>query len=238
MTNTQPSAEQAERAKFQEWFEANSMPGESDWFQLDADGDYEFDPTYHSWMGWMARAAQAPQVQEIDTITFARSAWNAFAYWVERDDGNDNITEGLREAWDALEAIAPPALREAPASQPPAVQGVPAGWKLAPIEPWDEMCEAAWESEGASYVGEHKVIHSASIAYRAMLDIVPQPPVVVQGVPADVISDIQKAGSILAASWRETNSALGYKLLQHVLWFETLNRLRDAAAPQPGEQNA
>ena len=46
---------------------------------------------------------------------------------------------------------------------------VPAGWVLVPIEPTDAMCEAAWEGEGVDYVGEHKRIHRADLAYIRML---------------------------------------------------------------------
>lgn len=46
---------------------------------------------------------------------------------------------------------------------------VPAGWMLVPIEPTDAMCEAAWEGEGVDYIGEHKRIHRADLAYIRML---------------------------------------------------------------------
>ncbi len=36
--------------------------------------------------------------------------------------------------------------------------------------PSDDMCEAAWESEGVDYVGEHKRIWQISPAFKAMID--------------------------------------------------------------------
>ena len=52
----------------------------------------------------------------------------------------------------------------------PGVQPVPEGMVLVPIEPTDELCEAAWECEGVDYVGEYKRIHRADLAYKAMLE--------------------------------------------------------------------
>jgi len=45
----------------------------------------------------------------------------------------------------------------------------PEGYALVPIEPTDAMCEAAWESEGTDYVGEHLRIWQIAPAYRAMI---------------------------------------------------------------------
>ena len=53
---------------------------------------------------------------------------------------------------------------------------VPQGWKLVPVEPTDDMCEAAWNSDGVDYVGEYQRIHRADLAYAAMLAAAPQPP--------------------------------------------------------------
>lgn len=49
-------------------------------------------------------------------------------------------------------------------------------WKLVPVEPTDEMVEAAWGSKGPDYVGWAKCIYRASDAYSAMLEATPQPP--------------------------------------------------------------
>lgn len=49
-------------------------------------------------------------------------------------------------------------------------------WKLVPVEPTDEMVEAAWGSKGPDYVGWAKYIYRASDAYSAMLEATPQPP--------------------------------------------------------------
>jgi len=48
-------------------------------------------------------------------------------------------------------------------------------WVLVPAEPTDEMVEAAWDSDAADYVGEHKRIHSLGLAWSAMLAAAPQP---------------------------------------------------------------
>ena len=41
--------------------------------------------------------------------------------------------------------------------------------KVVPVEPTDEMVDAAWDSGATDYVGEHHRIWSAGHAYRAML---------------------------------------------------------------------
>lgn len=48
------------------------------------------------------------------------------------------------------------------------------GWTLVPIELTDEMNEAAWESDGVDYVGEHKRIYQMRPAWAAMLAAAPQ----------------------------------------------------------------
>lgn len=52
----------------------------------------------------------------------------------------------------------------------------PEGWKLVPVEPTDKMLEAAWDSDAADYVGEHKRIWQLGPAYSAMLAAAPTPP--------------------------------------------------------------
>lgn len=48
---------EAERREFQEWYEADAMPLEhSNWFRMDADGDYEMNHVQWAWQGWRARA--------------------------------------------------------------------------------------------------------------------------------------------------------------------------------------
>jgi hypothetical protein len=56
---TDDPIEAAERLAFQEWFEADRMPRETDWFRLDADGDYHA-PASWAWHGWQARSAIQP----------------------------------------------------------------------------------------------------------------------------------------------------------------------------------
>ena len=46
-------------------------------------------------------------------------------------------------------------------------------WVLVPVEPTDEMVEAAWDSDAADYVGEHKRIHSLGLAWSAMIAAAP-----------------------------------------------------------------
>lgn len=47
------------------------------------------------------------------------------------------------------------------------------GYKVVPIEATDEMCEAAWDSNAADYIGEHKVLTRADLVYKAMLSAAP-----------------------------------------------------------------
>lgn len=47
------------------------------------------------------------------------------------------------------------------------------GGRVVPIYPTDEMCDAAWESEGTDYVGEHHRIHCFGDAYTAALSASP-----------------------------------------------------------------
>lgn len=49
-------------------------------------------------------------------------------------------------------------------------------WVLVPREPTEAMIDAAWESDAADYVGEHKRICSLTEAWEAMLAAVPSPP--------------------------------------------------------------
>lgn len=44
---------------------------------------------------------------------------------------------------------------------------------VVPVEPTDEMSDAAWESEGTDYVGEHHRIHNFGDAYQSALDASP-----------------------------------------------------------------
>lgn len=83
-------------------------------------------------------------------------------YWTTAADGRAFSDRVQREATVNVYAAPQPAQ-------------VPDGWRLVPVEPTDDMCEAAWDSDAADYVGEHKRIHSASMAYKAMLSAAPQP---------------------------------------------------------------
>ena len=50
------------------------------------------------------------------------------------------------------------------------------GWQIVPTEPTDEMVEAAWDSDAADYVGEHKRIYNMFLAYKVMLAAAPKEP--------------------------------------------------------------
>lgn len=45
------------REEFEAWFEADSMPLESNWFKKDDDDDYDHMPTYYAWRAWQASRA-------------------------------------------------------------------------------------------------------------------------------------------------------------------------------------
>lgn len=49
----------------------------------------------------------------------------------------------------------------------------PTGWRLVPETATDEMIEAAWDSDAADYVGEHKRIHCLADAWKEMLAVAP-----------------------------------------------------------------
>lgn len=49
------------------------------------------------------------------------------------------------------------------------------GFVMVPVEATDEMIEAAWDSDAADYVGEHKRIYSLTLAWAAMLAAAPKP---------------------------------------------------------------
>ena len=42
------------RKAFQQWFEADAFPAESDWFKLDEDGEYDHAHTWIAWKAWQA----------------------------------------------------------------------------------------------------------------------------------------------------------------------------------------
>jgi len=45
-----------ERKLFEQWYESNALPAESDWFRLEVDGDYFHSDTAAAWEGWSARS--------------------------------------------------------------------------------------------------------------------------------------------------------------------------------------
>lgn len=68
------------REEFEEWFENNAMPLESDWFKRDKDSpdDYFLDHVDWAWEGWKAsRAAlcvEMPKYYSTDSIGLAYCA--------------------------------------------------------------------------------------------------------------------------------------------------------------------
>ena len=53
------------REEFEAWFEADSMPLESNWFKKDDDGDYCLTSTDFAWSAWKAsRAALCVELPE------------------------------------------------------------------------------------------------------------------------------------------------------------------------------
>ena len=48
----------------------------------------------------------------------------------------------------------------------------PEGYVLVPVEPTEEMCDAAWASEGTDYVDECLRIWNIALAYKAMIAVV------------------------------------------------------------------
>lgn len=78
----------------------------------------------------------------------------------------------MQEAADALEAV--PALDAPATSTKPEKQtgGVPAGWKLVPLEPTQAMVDAAWKFAGGKHVTDAP---DPYYAYRTMLAAAPSP---------------------------------------------------------------
>lgn len=63
------------------------------------------------------------------------------------------------------------------APQQPAA-AIPAGYKLAPVEPTEEMGDAAAEGEGSEFIGEFRCIGRFDIAYKDALAVAPHLPLV------------------------------------------------------------
>jgi hypothetical protein len=66
-----------ERRRFEEWFEADAMPLESDWFRRDPDAPDEYaSPSVQcAWRGWAARAGLPCDVEaDLETAEYAELA--------------------------------------------------------------------------------------------------------------------------------------------------------------------
>jgi len=87
----------------------------------------------------------------------------AFEAWIRKEFAsvrpNLDVFSHFAPQWEIWQA--------ALAAQPPAVAAIPEGWKLVPIEPTDEMCNAE-----ALDVGKK----TARSTWAAMLAAAPQPP--------------------------------------------------------------
>jgi len=112
----------------------------------------------------------AAMLRQYAALTATQQQGQAVAWVRYRSDGGiegpvlDQHMDDIRRnsgAWTPLGRITAP---------PPSV---PEGWVLVPAEPTDEMVEAAWDSDAADYVGEHKRIHSLGLAWSAMIAAAP-----------------------------------------------------------------
>lgn len=115
-------------------------------------------------------------VQDYDFVAYVLAAADAYRKrhakpkgWMHSATGTLHETEAEVHLADGDERAVPLYTHAAPAPQ------IPDGWVLVPKEPTDAMCEAAWESDATDYVGEHKRIHRADLAYKAMLAAAPKP---------------------------------------------------------------
>jgi len=84
-----------ERAEFEEWYEADAMPLEADWFKRDEDGDYVLDHVQHYWLGWQAKAARSS----------VESPWIAVAREIDKWCSGENQVEDGEDAEFALRRI-------------------------------------------------------------------------------------------------------------------------------------
>lgn len=67
-----------ERKQFEEWFEDEAMPLESNWFAKDSDGDYINSSVAHAWDGWKARAKRtSPDEARIQKLEAENKALKA-----------------------------------------------------------------------------------------------------------------------------------------------------------------
>ena len=97
-----------ERQRFEEWYEADAMPAESNWFRRDPDAPDEYDreSTCRAWQAWQA-ASQGKQ-ELLDALQRIEIAANTADYCYRNHPGN--FTAALRDlelaAADARAAIA------------------------------------------------------------------------------------------------------------------------------------
>lgn len=117
--------------------------------------------------------AQDWQTELLDLVSACQSA-----YYIDNAEGHrfGGIVSNLEENRAGIVEFVSELLQSAH-STPPAV-AIPAGYKLVPAEPTDEMCDAAAEGEGSEFIGEFRCIGRFDIAYKDALAAAPQPPVV------------------------------------------------------------
>lgn len=85
--------------------------------------------------------------------------------------------------------------------------GLAPGWQAVPVEPTDEMVEAAWDGDGADYVGEHKRIFNLSVAWRDALAAAPRP-AAPSGPAREPLTDEQLVGCINRAGFKTWDSRM------------------------------
>jgi hypothetical protein len=153
--------EALERAKFEEWYEADAMPGEADWFTRETDDptEYKHIPTHFAWKGWLARAlseeAQPEPVASLRVMEESDPTWRGRSFI------------GLTDAGRAL-----PAGDYRLYAQP--VPALPEGWVAVPREPTDAMLDAAERTEIIhNEWGEDMYVENSDEVYRAMIAAAP-----------------------------------------------------------------
>ena len=50
----------------------------------------------------IAEGMALPQGEQCPSASFTKASWDAFEYWMERDIGNENVSDPLKDAWNEL----------------------------------------------------------------------------------------------------------------------------------------
>lgn len=69
-----------ERQRFEEWYEADAMPAESNWFRRDPDAPEEYDreSTVRAWAAWQAASQGKQELLRALRETAQSLAWLSF----------------------------------------------------------------------------------------------------------------------------------------------------------------